>query len=410
MPLSHHDIETIRTDFPILQQRFNDKPLIYLDNAATSQKPLSVIDSMSDFMKCHNGTVRRGIYKLSYYATEAYEKARHTVQSFISAKYPHEIIFTKGCTEALNLISHSWGEQNLQEGDEILISTMEHHANIVPWQIICQKNNVTIKPIPLTESGEIDINKYYELISPKTKLIAVTHVSNVLGTINPIKELIQYAKSKGITTVIDGCQATPHTQIDVQELDCDFYAFSSHKLYGPTGIGVLYGKESILRDMPPYQAGGDMIDTVSFTETTYADLPNKFEAGTPPIIESVGLTTAIEYIQQIGLDDISQYEEQLLQYATETLQQIPGLKIFGSATHKASLISFAIESIHPYDLSTLLDEQANISIRTGHHCAQPLMEWLGVSSTARVSFAFYNTFEEIDTLKDEITQAIKILR
>ena len=406
------DIQKIRQDFPILSQPFGEsqKPLIYFDNAATSHKPKQVIDRISNFYACENATVRRGIYGISAQATLEFEKSRERIASFIGASSSQEVVFVRGCTEAINLVARSYGGSNLGEGDEVIISALEHHANIIPWQIICGEKKAKLKIIPINEAGEIQVDQLSELISPKTKIISVSHVSNALGSINPIKEIIQIAHAHNIPVLIDGAQSAPHFKIDVQELDCDFYTFSGHKIYGPTGIGVLYGKLKHLQAMPPFQGGGDMIDLVTFAQSTFAEPPHRFEAGTPAIAEVLGLSAALDYVDSIGLDNIHDYEDQLLQYATPKLQEIDGLKIIGTAKEKASLISFVIDSMHPSDLATLLDHDSNTSVRAGHHCAQPLMQFYKVSSTLRASFAFYNTFEEIDIFIESLKRVISMLR
>ncbi|MFN5539465.1 MAG: aminotransferase class V-fold PLP-dependent enzyme [Candidatus Melainabacteria bacterium] len=406
------DIQKIRQDFPILSQPFGEsqKPLIYFDNAATSHKPKQVIDRISNFYACENATVRRGIYGISAQATLEFEKSRERIASFIGASSSQEVVFVRGCTEAINLVARSYGGSNLGEGDEVIISALEHHANIIPWQIICGEKKAKLKIIPINEAGEIQVDQLSELISPKTKIISVSHVSNALGSINPIKEIIQIAHAHNIPVLIDGAQSAPHFKIDVQELDCDFYTFSGHKIYGPTGIGVLYGKRKHLQAMPPFQGGGDMIDLVTFAQSTFAEPPHRFEAGTPAIAEVLGLSAALDYVDSIGLDNIHDYEDQLLQYATPKLQEIDGLKIIGTAKEKASLISFVIDSMHPSDLATLLDHDSNVAVRAGHHCAQPLMQFYKVSSTLRASFAFYNTFEEIDIFIESLKRVISMLR
>lgn len=406
MPLN---VEKIRQNFPILKEKVHGKPLVYLDNAASSQKPQIVIDAISHYYKHQNSNVHRGIHYLSAAATELYEEVRNKAQKFINAKHNHEIIFTRGTTEGINLVATAFGRFNIKQGDKIIISEMEHHSNIVPWQMLCKEKGAILRIIPINDNGEIIFEEYVKLLSEKAKLVAVNHVSNTLGTINPVKKIIDEAHKWDIPVLIDGAQAAPHLPIDVQKLDCDFYTLSSHKMYGPTGIGILYGKEKWLNSMPPYQGGGDMIKSVSFEATTYNDLPHKFEAGTPNIADTIAFGTAIDYINTIGLETIAVHEEKLLQYATEKLTAIEGLKIIGTAQHKAAVISFVIEGLHPSDIGTILDQQG-IAIRTGHHCTQPLMDRFKVSSMARASFAMYNTVEEIDVLVEGIKQAMKMLK
>jgi len=399
--------ETIRADFPILSQKVYGKPLVYFDNAATTQKPLSVIRKIEEVYSTINANIHRGVHHLSQLATESHEEARKTVQRYINASSSNEIVFTRGATESINLIASSFCRSQCKPGDEIIITAMEHHANIVPWQIQKDITGVVLKVVPITEIGEIRLKDIEELISPKTKLIALTHASNVLGTINPVEEVVRLAHSYNIPVLIDAAQSVQHIPIDVQTLDCDFLAFSAHKMYGPTGIGVLYGKENWLDQLPPYQGGGEMIANVTFEKTTYNDLPFKFEAGTPDYVGSTALGEAIRYIEKIGLKNIYFQEEKLLQYATEKLQQIEGVRIFGTAKHKSPVISFLIKGIHPYDMGMLLDH-LGIALRTGHHCAQPLMNVLGIEGTLRASFAFYNTEEEIDVLVAGIERVRKM--
>lgn len=406
---NNYNIQAIRDEFPILNTTRDNKPLVYLDNGATSQKPNRVIDRITEYSRYENSTVRRGIYHLSSHSTELYEQARLTVQQFVNARESREIVFTKGCTEAINLVAHSWGGDNLEPGDEIIITQMEHHANIVPWQLIAQKTGATVKYIPINQDGTLQLDQLDTLITEKTKLIAVIHVSNVLGTINPVKEIISKAHQHNIKVLIDACQSAPHIALDVQDLDCDFLVFSGHKLYAPTGIGVLYCKENILSNMSPYQAGGDMIDTVTLEGTTFADIPERFEAGTPPIAQAIGLAEAIHYINSIGLNNIAEHENILLQHALTVLSEIDGLNIIGNAPNRASLISFIIEGVHPYDLATLIDETDNIAIRTGRHCAEPLMNYFNVSGTARISMGMYNNLDEINIFVNSVKKALKIL-
>jgi len=403
------DINKIRADFPILKEKVHGKPLVYFDNAATSQKPQQVIDKIVEYYQKYNSNVHRGIHYLSNKSTDACENARKVVQQFIKAKHNHEVIFTRGTTEAINLVAYSFGEKFVNQGDEIIVSQIEHHSNIVPWQMLCERKNAKLKVIPCNDKGELEIDKLQQLITNKTRIIAVNHISNSLGTINPIKEIIDIAHSKNIPVLIDAAQSVQHKKIDVQELDCDFLVFSGHKLYGPTGIGVLYGKESLLNQMPPWQGGGEMIDSVSFEKTTYNVLPFKFEAGTPNYIDTIALATAIEYVQEIGLNEIDAYENELLQYATEKLLTIPGLKIYGTAKNKASVISFLIDGVHPYDLGMLLD-QLGIAVRTGTHCSETVMQRFDIEGTIRVSVAFYNTKQEIDILHKAILRVVAMFQ
>jgi cysteine desulfurase/selenocysteine lyase len=401
------DVDKVRADFPVLNQTINGKPLVYLDNAATSQKPQSVIDTLVKYYSTENANVHRGVHTLSQRATDDYEEARDKVKRFINADKDDEIIFVRGTTEGINLISQTYGRSCIGEGDEIIISSMEHHSNIVPWQILCQEKGATLRVIPVNDLGELVLDDYELLFTAKTKLVSIVHQSNALGTINPAKEIVDIAHGHGVPVLLDGAQAIAHMEVDVRELGCDFYAFSGHKLYGPTGIGVLYGKESILEEMPPYQAGGEMIKSVTFEETLYNVLPNKFEAGTPNIAGAIGLGAAIDYVETLGIGQIAAYESELLQYGTDRLSSIEGLKIIGTADRKGSLISFVMEGVHPHDIGTILDAEG-IAIRTGHHCAQPLMDRFGVPATARASFAFYNTKEEIDVLVKGIDRVIEV--
>jgi cysteine desulfurase/selenocysteine lyase len=389
------DINKIRTDFPILAREVYGKPLVYLDNAATTQKPQCVMDKITEMYSTVNSNVHRGVHYLSQAATDEHEAARKTVQRFINANIPEEIVFTRGATESINLVASSFCRSFCKEGDEILITAMEHHSNIVSWQIQADIRGLKIKVIPINKDGELIMEEFEKLISPRTKLIAATHISNVLGTINPIDEIIRIAHSHNIPVLIDAAQSVQHAKVDVQKIDCDFLVFSSHKIYGPTGVGVLYGKEEWLNALPPYQGGGEMIESVSFEKTTFNKLPFKFEAGTPDFVGTAALATALNYINSIGLDNIAHHEDELLKYATEKMLQIPGMRIIGTAKEKCSVISFLVDDIHPYDIGTLLDKMG-IAIRTGHHCAEPLMKELGIDGTARVSFAFYNTKEEVD--------------
>ncbi|HIC45487.1 MAG TPA: cysteine desulfurase [Methylophaga aminisulfidivorans] len=395
--LNDFDIAAIRHDFPILNQQINGHPLVYLDNAASSQKPVQVIDAVDQYYRLDNANVHRGVHRLSQRATDAYEGARSKIRGFLNAKSDKEIIFVRGATEAINLVAQSFVRPQLQAGDEILISYLEHHANIVPWQMVCEQTGATLKIIPMTESGELNLSGLDELLTDKTKIMAVGQVSNALGTVNPVKQMTEKAKAKGIPVLIDGAQAVPHMQVDVQELDCDFYVFSGHKMFAPTGIGALYGKQALLEAMPPWQGGGDMILSVSFDHTEYNALPYKFEAGTPHIAGAVGLGAAIDYMQSIGIEKIAAYEHALLELATDKLSAIDGVRIVGTAEHKASVLSFLIEDVHPHDVGTIFDQQG-VAIRAGHHCAQPVMQYYGIAATARASFAFYNTEQEIDAL------------
>ena len=390
-------IENIRKDFPVLNECVNGYPLVYLDNAATSQRPKAVIDAVDDFYLHYNSNVHRGVHALSEKATQAFEHARENVRQFINAKTIKEIIFTKGTTESINLVAQTYGRTHVKAGDEIIVSEMEHHANIVPWQILCQQTGASLKVIPMNDKGELIIEEYKNLLNNKVKIVAVGHISNALGTINPIKQIIDLAHARNIPVLIDGAQATPHTVVDVQALDCDFYCFSAHKMYGPTGVGVLYGKEHLLEAMPPYQGGGEMIKMVSFEKTLYNDLPAKFEAGTPNIAGVIGLSAAIDYIQNIGLQNIASREQELLQYATEKANNFEGLRIIGQANEKAAILSFVLDDIHAHDIGTIVNNYG-VAIRTGHHCAMPVMQHFKVPATARASFAFYNTEEEIDQL------------
>jgi cysteine desulfurase / selenocysteine lyase len=402
------DIKEIRKQFPILNQSINGKPLVYLDNGASSQKPISVVNALSNYYLNDHANVHRGVHTLSQRATDQFEAVRKLTQQFINAEQEKEIIFTRGTTEAINLVAHSFGKAFIEEGDEILISAMEHHSNIVPWQMLCDEWGAVLKVIPITDAGEIIMAEFDQLLSGKTRLVAVNHVSNSLGTINPIQEIITKAHKVAAAVLIDGAQSVPHMRVDVQELDADFYCFSSHKMYGPTGIGVLYGKEYWLNDMPPYQGGGEMIDKVSFEETTFNDLPFKFEAGTPNIADTIAFGAAIQFIDSIGIENIGAWENELLQYATEKLLEIPNLRIIGTAEHKASVISFLVGDIHPFDIGTILD-QLGIAVRTGHHCTMPLMDRLGIPGTVRASFAVYNTKEEVDILVEGIRRAAAML-
>ena len=400
-------VEKIRADFPILKEKIRNKPLVYLDNAATCQKPQAVIDSISHLYMHEYANVHRGVHTLSVKATDRYEGAREKVKNFINASSTKEIIFVKGTTEAINLIAQTFGKANIKKGDEILITAMEHHSNIVPWQMLCEETGAVLKVAPINLQGELIYDEFEKLISDKTKLVSFVHMSNALGTINPVKKIIVAAKAKNIPVLLDGAQAIPHMSVDVQELDCDFYVFSGHKLYAPSGIGVLYGKQAILEAMPPYQGGGDMIRKVTFEETEYNTLPYKFEAGTPSIADVVGLGAAVDYLTEIGMDNIATYEAELLDYATEKAKKITGLRIIGEAKDKGAILSFVLDKIHPHDIGTMLDS-LGIAIRAGHHCAMPVMDFFEVPATARASFAMYNTKEEIDVLMAGIEQLIEV--
>jgi cysteine desulfurase/selenocysteine lyase len=401
------DVERIRQDFPILGEKVRGKPLVYLDNAATSQKPQVVIDTVHRFLSTYNSNVHRGVHQLSERATEAYEQARQKVQRFINAAESREIIFVRGTTEAINLVAQSYGRERIRAGDEIVISGMEHHSNIVPWQILCEQTGAVLRVVPINDDGELLLDEYVTLLTPRTRLVSVAHVSNALGTINPVREIIRLARRQGVPVLVDGAQAVPHLKVDVRDLDCDFYAFSGHKVFGPTGIGVLYGRARLLEAMPPYQGGGDMIKSVTFEKTVYNDLPYKFEAGTPHIGGVIGLGAAADYLEGVGLDRVAAYEHELLGYATEALSAIPAVRIIGTAKEKASVLSFVVDGVHAHDIGTVLDHEG-IAIRAGHHCAMPVMQRFGVPATARASLAFYNTREEIDALVRGIHKVIEM--
>jgi len=402
------DVQKVRKDFPILSRKVNGKPLIYFDSGATSQKPKQVIDAITKYYFEQNANIHRGVHTLSQEITSVYENARATIQKHLNAKHSHEIIFTSGVTESINLVANSFGKKFISAGDEIVISEMEHHSNILPWQQLCEEKNAVLKIIPINEAGELVLDAFKNLLSPKTKIVAITHVSNTLGTINPIKEIIALAHAKNIPVLVDGAQSVPHMKVDVQELDADFYCFSGHKVYGPTGVGILYGKEEWLRKLPNYKVGGGTIKTVTFTKTEYADIPLRFEAGTPHIEGGIGLAAAFDYVNAIGLENISAYEHELTTYATKKLLTIDGLKIIGTSKDKASVISFVLDKIHPYDTGVILD-QLGIAVRTGHHCTQPIMDKFKTPGTVRASFAFYNTKEEIDELVLGVERARKML-
>jgi len=402
------NIDAIRRQFPILTREVKGKPLVYFDNAATSQKPQSVIDALVNYYTHYNANVHRGIHTLAEEATLAMEKSRDAAQEFINSESREQVIFTKGTTEGINLVAETWGRQNIGAGDEIIVSNIEHHSNIVPWQILIEEKGATLKVIPVNEKGELVIDEYRKLLNPRTRLVAVNHASNALGTINPVKEIIDAAHKAGALVLIDGAQSTVHLDIDVQGMDCDFFAFSSHKMYGPTGVGVLYGKKELLEAMPPFQGGGEMIKEVTFEKTTYNDLPYKYEAGTPNIADIIAFKAAIDFVNGIGKRNIKQYEDELLQYGTGQLKEIPGVRIVGEAKEKVSVISFIVDKLHPQDLGILLDNYG-IAVRTGHHCAQPLMDCYRIPGTVRASFAVYNTKEEIDELVVGLKKAIKML-
>ena len=402
-------VEAFRQDFPILASSVRGKPLVYLDNAATTQKPRQVIDALNDYYRRYNSNIHRGLHTLSEQATNAYETARGKVRAFINAASDKEVIFTRGTTEGINLVAQSYGRSRLAAGDEIIVSEMEHHSNIVPWQLLREQTGATLKVIPINDDGELMMDEYAKLLSDKTRIVAVAHVSNALGTVNPVAAIAQLAHEAGAVVVLDGAQAAPHEKIDVQALDCDFYAFSGHKLFGPTGVGALYGKQALLEDMPPYQGGGDMIKMVTFAKTLYNDLPYKFEAGTPYIAGVIGLGAAVDYVNEAGMERIADYEQALLQYATAEVGAIAGVRLIGTAKERAGVLSFVVDGIHPHDLGTLLDHEG-IAVRAGHHCAMPVMERFKIPATARTSFAFYNTFEEVDQLAAAIHKAISVFK
>ena len=401
------DVDKIRRDFPILRQRVHGRRLVYLDNAATSQKPQVVMDAIGQYYERDNSNIHRGVHFLSEHATEEFEGARRIMESFLNAADASEIIFVRGATEAINLVAQTYGRTHVHAGDEVLITAMEHHSNIVPWQILCEEKGARLRVAPITDSGELLLEDFENLLGPRTKIVAVTHVSNALGTINPVQRIIEIAHRGNIPVLVDGAQAVPHLKVDVQALGCDFYVFSGHKVYGPTGIGVLYGKSALLDAMPPYQAGGDMISSVTFEKTTYNKLPYKFEAGTPHVAGAIGLGAAIEYVNGLGMDNIAAHEHELLAYATETVSAVPGIRLIGTAKEKAGVLSFLLESIHAHDIGTILDQEG-IAIRTGHHCAQPVMQRFGIAATARASFALYNTREEVDALVEGIQKVREV--
>ncbi|MBK5279681.1 MAG: cysteine desulfurase [Bacteroidia bacterium] len=402
------NIEKIRDEFPVLHQLVNGKPLVYLDNAATSQKPKRVIKALTDFYECYNANIHRGIHTLAEKATKAYEETRLAMQQFIHAKHIEEIIFTRGVTESINLVAATYGRAFLKEGDEVIISGLEHHSNIVPWQIICDEKKASLKIIPITEIGEMDLDVYSKLLSSRTKIVAVNHASNSLGTINPIKEVITLAHNFGAVVLIDGAQSSAHLEIDVQDIDCDFYCISSHKMYGPTGTGILYGKKNLLERMPPYMGGGEMIKDVTFAKTTFNEIPYKFEAGTPNIADVIALHEAVNFIKELGKENIAAHESELLQYASEKLSNLPSVRLVGTSKNKVSVQSFVIEGIHHFDVGQMLDTRG-IAVRTGHHCTQPLMERFGIEGTVRASFAVYNTKAEIDLLMEGLQRVISFM-
>ncbi len=405
-PASHFDVEAIRRDFPILHQNINGYPLAYLDSAASTQRPVQVIDAIQRYYTHDHANVHRGVHTLSHRATDIYEGARESVRRFINAQSTREIVFTRGTTEAINLIAATFG-QRLSAGDEILISEMEHHSNIVPWQMLCERSGTVLRVVPINDRGELLLDEFEKLLGERTRLVAITHVSNALGSINPVEQIIASARARGIPVLLDGAQAIAHQSVDVQSLDCDFYAFSAHKMCGPTGIGVLYGREALLETLPPFQGGGDMILAVSFSGTTYNELPYRLEAGTPHIAGAAGLAAAIDYLQQVGMGNIAAYEAELLAYASSTLSALPGIRLIGTARHKAGVVSFNADGIHPHDIGTVLD-QHGVAIRAGHHCAMPVMERFGIPGTARASFAFYNTRAEIDQMIDALRLALRM--
>src|SRR2546422_1451764 len=406
-PRDEWNVERIRKDFPVLSTRVNGKPLIYLDNAASSQVPQMVIERGTQYLKQEHSNIHRGVHYLSMRATTAYEGAREKVKRFLNAREAKECIFVRGATEGINLVMHGYGRKFIDAGDEIIISAMEHHANIVPWQMLCEEKSARLRVIPMKDAGELLLDEYDALLNERTKFVAVTHVSNALGTVNPIKDIIERAHKYGVPVLIDGAQSAPHMPIDVQDLDCDFFAFSGHKMFAPTGSGVVYGKAALLEKMNPFQGGGDMIKSVTFERTIYADLPNKFEAGTPAIASQISLGAAIDYVDGIGRDQAAAYEQELLRYATERISAIEGVRIIGTARKKASVLSFVIDDIHPHDIGTILDQEG-IAVRAGHHCAQPVMQRFNIPATARASFAFYNTKEEVDVLASTIEKVVEI--
>ena len=401
------DAERVRADFPVLQQQVNGKPLVYLDNGATSQKPQAVIDELVRYYTTENANVHRGVHTLSQNATEDYEGARAKLRRLLNAADDHEIVFTRGTTDSINLVAQSFGKQSLGPGDEVIVSNMEHHSNIVPWQMLREEKGVVLRVVPIDESGELLMDEYERMLSPRTKLVSITHVANALGTILPVEQIISMAHAQGVPVMLDGAQAVPHMAVDMQRLDCDFYVFSGHKLFGPTGIGVLYGKAELLEAMPPVQGGGDMIKSVTFERTIYNDLPYKFEAGTPNIAGAIGLGAAVDYVQSVGYESFAAHEDELLDYGTKALEQIGGLRIIGTASRKAGILSFVMEDIHPHDIGTILDAEG-VAVRTGHHCAQPVMQRFQIPATVRASMAMYNTKEDIDALVRAIDRVIEV--
>jgi cysteine desulfurase/selenocysteine lyase len=402
-----YNVERIRADFPILHQNVHGHPLVYLDNAATTQKPRQVIDAITHYYEHDNANIHRGVHALSQRATDEYELARRTAQEFLGAEDCREIIFVRSTTEAINLVAQTYGRQHLKLGDEVLITAMEHHSDIVPWQMICEEKQAKLRVAPINEAGELIFDEFEKLLSSKTKLVAIAHLSNALGTINPVRQIVQMAHAKGIPVMVDGAQAAPRLPVNVRELDCDFYAFSGHKIYGPTGIGVLYGKLALLESMPPYQGGGDMISSVAFERTVYNKVPHKFEAGTPDISGPIGLKAALDYVTRLGIENIERHENELLEYATKRVSALPGIRLIGTAKNKAGVLSFVMDGVHPHDIGTILDQEG-IAIRTGHHCAQPVMERYGIPATARASFGLYNTIEEIDVLVSGIKKVQEV--
>ena len=401
------DVERVRADFPLLRQQVNGKPLVYLDNGATSQKPQCVIDELVRYYTTENANVHRGVHTLSQLATDDYEGARGKVRRFLNAVDDREIIYTRGATEGINLVAQTFGRQNVGPGDEIVVSNMEHHSNIVPWQMLCEEKGAVLRVVPIDDSGELLMDEYEAMVGPRTKLVSITHVSNALGTVVPVERIVGIAHAQGVPVLLDGAQAVPHMPVDVKSLDCEFYVFSGHKLFGPTGIGILYGKGEILEALPPFQGGGEMIKSVTFEKTIYNDLPYKFEAGTPHIAGAVGLGAAIDYVQALGFEGIEAHEAELLEYGARALSAIEGLRIVGTARHKAGILSFTLENIHPHDIGTILDEQG-IAVRTGHHCAQPVMQRFQIPATARASLAFYNTKQDIDALVHGLDRVIEV--
>ena len=406
---STFDVERIRREFPILHQKVNGKPLVYLDNAATAQKPESVLRALDKYYREYNSNIHRGVHYLSERATQAYEQARAAAQRFINAGDPSELIFVRGTTEAINLVAQTWGRKHVGSGDEIVISAMEHHSGIVPWQMLCAEKGAKLRVIPINDQGELLLEEYEKLLGPHTKFVSVVHVSNALGTINPVRQIIEMAHRRGVPVLLDGAQAAPHVKVDVRALDADFYAFSSHKLYGPTGVGVLYGKAKLLEAMPPYQGGGDMISSVTFEKTTYNKVPHKFEAGTPNIAGAIGLGAAIQYLNQFDWEQVEQHERDVLAYATERVSKIPGVRLIGTAREKAAVLSFVIDGIHPHDVGTILDQEG-AAIRTGHHCAQPVMDRFGIPGTARASFGLYNTRADADALVAGVHKVLEVFQ